>query len=66
MGALGKYQEPAKWTSFYRQSVGSCTDSNFQLAEALERIGYTMEVAVITCNIQEALRRNASRATENI
>ena len=37
-----------------------------QLIDALKSIGYRVEGSVITCDLEEALRRNASRGDDDI
>ena len=46
--------------------IGAEVEPAQQLIEALKSIGYNVEVAAITCDVQEAMRRNMSRGDDNI
>ena len=46
--------------------IGAEAEPVRQLIDALKSIGYRVEGAVITCDVDEALRRNASRGDDDI
>lgn len=46
--------------------IGAEVEPVHQLIEALRSIGYSVQGAVITCDVEEALRRNASRGDDDI
>jgi len=46
--------------------IGAEAEPVHQLIDALRSIGYSVQGAVITCDVEEALRRNASRGDDDI
>jgi len=46
--------------------IGAEAEQQIQLIAALRSVGYGVQGAVITCDVEEALRRNESRGDDNI
>jgi hypothetical protein len=46
--------------------IGAELEPVLQLIDALKSIGYRVEGSVITCDLEEALRRDASRGDDDI
>jgi chloramphenicol 3-O-phosphotransferase len=46
--------------------IGAEVEPTIQLSKALERIGYKTQFVGILCKIEEAMRRNLSRRSDNI
>jgi hypothetical protein len=46
--------------------IGSDFDATTELIEAMRSIGYKIEAVAVTCDIEEAMKRNLSRGEDNI
>jgi dephospho-CoA kinase len=46
--------------------IGSDFDVTTELIEAMRSVGYTIEVVSVTCDIEEAMKRNLARGEDNI
>lgn len=46
--------------------IGSDFDETTELIEALRSVGYKIEAVGVTCDVEEAMRRNLSRGEDNI
>lgn len=46
--------------------IGSDFDETTELIEAMRSVGYKIEAVGVTCEVEEAMRRNLSRGEDNI
>ncbi len=66
IGGLIATRAIAERRNIVTEIIGSDFDAMNELIEAMRSIGYKIEVVAVTCDIEEAMKRNLSRGEDNI
>lgn len=66
IGRLAASRALSERRNIITEIIGAETEPAQQLIEALKSIGYAVQVVGVTCNIEEAMRRNVLRGDGNI
>jgi chloramphenicol 3-O-phosphotransferase len=66
VGRLVTHRALSERRNIVTEIIGAEVEQTHQLVDALKSIDYQVQLAAITCDIQEGMRRNMSRGDDNI
>ena len=66
IGRLVATRAIAERRNIVTEVIGSDFDATTELIEAMRSVGYKIEAVAVTCDIEEAMKRNLSRGENNI
>ena len=66
IGRLVATRAIAERRKIVTEVIGSDFDATTELIEAMRSVGYKIEAVAVTCDIDEAMKRNLSRGENNI